>query len=80
MEVEGFDLLLQLTAKYNTDSFLYFLLAEAIQAQSDPHAEVLDRFMVDEVFHDKIPDTSSSSLIRTTLGTITGRSDLSSNA
>ena len=63
MEVDGLDLLLSPTAKYNTDTFLYFLLAEAIRAKSDPHAEVLDRFIVDKVRHDKIPRSPEHEII-----------------
>jgi hypothetical protein len=52
MDIDGFSRLCQPTAKYSVEDFLHILLCEAVQAKLDP-STVLDRFVVDQVSHDK---------------------------
>jgi hypothetical protein len=52
-EVQGINLALKPTVKQETEEFLYFFLAEALSAKSDP-LEALDRLIVEEIQHLKI--------------------------
>lgn len=62
LEVQGFDLAFKPTAKYETEVFLYFFLGEALQAKSKPQ-NVLDRFIVEEIYHQKIKEPAHELLI-----------------
>ena len=42
-----------ITAKHETEVFLYFFIGKALQAKSDP-MEVLDRLIVEKIYHNKI--------------------------
>jgi hypothetical protein len=53
--VQGFDLALNGSAKYEVEVFLYFFLGAALQAKSDPFA-ALDRLVVDEIIHQQIEE------------------------
>ena len=55
MEYEGLKLLFKKTGVTPTDIFLYIFDSEAAKAESDPHREVLDRYMVETIFLNKVP-------------------------
>jgi hypothetical protein len=52
MDIEGLKLILQLAGVNNMDLFLYVLISEASKVKSDPHWELLDRFVMDSIFSD----------------------------
>jgi hypothetical protein len=68
--VQGFDLALKPSAKHDTETFLFFFLAEAMQAKSDPYAEVLDRLIVDQIVQKKTEEPEHELLVIHTHDTV----------